>query len=274
MLWYKSWLETRWRFADRPRAADAARRSARVLAYPRVEQAAAAGAVARRRRRRDRPADHGDRRAVARPTAATSGRSGSARTCAQMLVAVRGAARHRRSALAGLGRRRAVHAVAAGVARPAARRPRRDRARRARRARASCPRSLLAAAVARGRPSLQRSATRWSTARCVFVAAAVLFSLATPAVDRVQRRLAAAADRLRSPPSRSASSNQFFGDLLALQPVRDHGRRDLFPRRRLAVAGTARQRGGVGGDAVRREQKPRAPGFLICARRSLRCTPN
>ena len=79
MLWYKSWLETRWRFLiglallillrRRHRARLSARGQSCCRCVPSID---AGGELGRRIRE--------DRDAVARATAATSGRSGSART--------------------------------------------------------------------------------------------------------------------------------------------------------------------------------------------------
>src|SRR5678815_4247457 len=75
-------------------------------------------------------------------------------------------------------------------------------------------------------------------------------------------------DRLRRR-GRAGHRRGVVSRAVAIQPVRRHERRALFPRWWNAVAGTARQRGRVGGDVVRREQKPRAPGLLTRpARRS------
>ena len=60
MLWYKSWLETRWRFLI-GLALLMLSAGGTVLAYPQVVEAAAAGADGRRRRRAG-PADQGSAR--------------------------------------------------------------------------------------------------------------------------------------------------------------------------------------------------------------------
>jgi hypothetical protein len=73
------------------------------------------------------------------------------------------------------------------------------------------------------------------------------FSAAT-GCRRLQRRLAAGVDRLPSPPA--SDRRAVHRRLLALRSVRLMDG-DCTPRGWIAVAGPARQRGGVGGDAVR-----------------------
>ena len=227
MLWYKSWLETRWRFVI-GLAILILSATGTVLAYPRVVRLLplvpsidASGEVGRRIMEiADAVADLPRLRlgAVAAPEHdADAG-------------ALRGAARHRRTALAGVGRRRAVHALAAGVARPAARRPRRDRAGGAARAR-------LPAVAACCRCSRRPSARRFGVGdvlvhgACVFVAGAVLFSMASllsTVFSDVWRPalIVCAARRLRS-----AIAEPFFGDYSRYSLFGHHGRRDVLPRR-------------------------------------------
>ncbi len=79
MLWYKSWLETRWRFVI-GLVLLMLSACGTVLAYPAGGQAAAAGAAGRCRAERSAGASR-KRWSCRATTAATSGRSGSGRTC-------------------------------------------------------------------------------------------------------------------------------------------------------------------------------------------------
>ena len=271
MLWYKSWLETRWRFliglallvllgVRRP-----------CFAYPQVVEAAADGA--------DR------RRSAARSAGGSAKRASSSRdyrgyvwsqwfrqNLPQMwtLFAVLLGTGGLLSQASGGGG--AVHAVAAGVARPRCSacgpRPAWRSCWRSRSSRRSCCRCCR-------RPSARAtaSATRWSTARASSSRGAVFFSLAfllSTVFSDVWRPLLIAAVRrgglgISEPVLRDLSRYSLFGVMSG---------ENYFRGRRAAVAGTARQRGALGGDALRRRQQPRAPGFLTRFQEgALRCVP-
>ena len=81
MLWYKSWLETRWRFVI-GLVLLMLSACGTVLTYPEVLQAAAAGAPGRSERR-DRPARRGGDGAVAQLPRLCVVERGSGRTCSR-----------------------------------------------------------------------------------------------------------------------------------------------------------------------------------------------
>ena len=192
-------------------------------------------------------------------TAATSGRSGSGRTCRRCGRSSRccsaPAACSRRPR-----RRGAVHAVAAGLAQPAAGGSGRDRLG-----------ELLVLAVV---PSLLLPLLSPAVGQtygvgdalvhgvCLFIARRGVLQPGVPAVDGVQRRVAAAADCVLRAGSASRFSNGSFKTCCRSTHVPRHERRELFPRRRVAVARAARQRSCVGGNPLRRGGQHRAPGFL------------
>ena len=175
MLWYKSWLDTRWRFLI-GLALLMLSAVGVVFDYPRHRSAPAARADDRRRRPA-RPADQGRAGGAAHVPRLRLVRNGSAQNLPHLLDAVCGAARQRRAVSLTRRQRRAVHALAAGRAAALARRPGGDRRS------PSCSRSPSSprCSFRCSRPASDRatpSAACSSTAPACSSAGAAFFSLA------------------------------------------------------------------------------------------------
>ncbi len=257
MLWYKAWLETRWRFLI-GLAVLVLSALGTVLVYPQfvrllplAHQVDVGGELGRRIAENAALASTLPRLRLVPVVSAEH---------AARLDDFRGAPRQRRTARPGERPRRPLHAVAAGLAQPPARRPGGDGARRAAR-----PGDGAAAADpadgAVGRPDATASRMRSSHGAALFTAGSVIFSLAfycSTIFTEVWMPLVLALC--------AAFFMAFVGSVVpSLAPwdsVPGHERAQLFPRPGPAMGRTARQRGRVGRTAVRRQHQHRAQGFL------------